>query len=101
MFFGNSPYFPSWHTGNWLFIFNLYGYIYRLIINTGYMKKVIMLAAVLSPLFVHAQDELVRKLESNKSYNTIKSDDHDKKYHFTTVIDLEHTDVRNQASSGT
>jgi bleomycin hydrolase len=53
------------------------------------------------PVLVHAQDDLVRKLESNKSYVTIKSNDPDKKYHFSDVIDLEHTDVRNQASSGT
>ncbi len=54
------------------------------------------------PAFVHAQDDLIRKIESNKSYNTITvNDKDDRKYKFTKLIDLEHTDVCNQASSGT
>ena len=65
------------------------------------MKKLIMLALAAAPLLVHAQDDLIRKIESNKSYNIIKSDDDNKKYHFTSVIDLERTCVKNQASSGT
>lgn len=65
------------------------------------MKKLIMLALAAAPLLVRAQDDLIRKIESNKSYNTIKSDDDNKKYHFTSVIDLERTCVKNQASSGT
>jgi bleomycin hydrolase len=63
------------------------------------MKKLIILAWVLSPLWVHAQD--VRTIASDKSYTAINYKDHDKKYHFTKVIDLEHTDIKNQASSGT
>lgn len=54
------------------------------------------------PAFVYAQDDLIRKIESNKSYNTITvNDKDDRKYKFTKLIDLEHTDVCNQASSGT
>jgi bleomycin hydrolase len=66
------------------------------------MKKLTLLAFGLFPMLVHAQDDLIRKIESNKSYNTIKTDvPDDKKYHFNTLIDLEHTSVKNQASSGT
>lgn len=68
------------------------------------MKKLILLFSVTFPMLVHAQDDLIKKIESNKSYNTYKSgygDVDDKHYHFNTIIDLEHTDVRNQASSGT
>ena len=78
------------------------------------MKKLIVLAFAATPLFVHAQDELMRKIESNHSYVTTpnapipdkkapvsKKNDPDKKYEFNTIIDLEHTSVRNQASSGT
>lgn len=68
------------------------------------MKKLMLLLAVAAPMLAHAQDDLIRKIESNKSYNTYRSgadNVDDKKYHFNTIIDLEHTDVRNQASSGT
>ncbi len=65
------------------------------------MKKIIILALTLSPLLSHAQDDLIRKIESNKSYNNYKSDDDNKKYHFSSIIDLERTCVKNQASSGT
>lgn len=69
------------------------------------MKKLLILG-FLFPIFVHAQDDLIRKIESNKSYTTptvaiTKGETDDKKYHFTKLIDLEHTDVCNQASSGT
>ena len=69
------------------------------------MKKLLILG-FLFPIFVQAQDDLIRKIESNKSYTTPspatgKNDADDKKYHFTKLIDLEHTDVCNQASSGT
>jgi len=67
------------------------------------MKKISLLAFGLLPVLVHAQDDLIRKIESNKSYVTAPNSDadDDKKYHFNTIIDLEHTGVRNQASSGT
>ena len=59
------------------------------------MKKILMLALAALPVMAHAQDDLVKKLDANKS------DDASKKYHFTKLIDLEHTSVKNQASSGT
>ena len=65
------------------------------------MRKLTILGFLFLPLFVNAQDDLIRKIESNKSYTTPKGDNDDKKYHFTKLIDLEHTDVCNQASSGT
>jgi bleomycin hydrolase len=66
------------------------------------MKRSLLLALVTVPLFVNAQDDLIRKIESNKSYNTNKAAlPDDKKYHFNNLIDLEHTTVKNQASSGT
>ena len=68
------------------------------------MRKLTLLALGMFPMLLHAQDDLIRKIESNKSYTTIKSNDadaDDKKYHFNNVIDLEHTSVKNQASSGT
>ena len=67
------------------------------------MKKIIILAFAICPFLGYAQDDLIRKIESNKSYSTPKpSGDNDQtKYYFNTLIDLEHTDVCNQASSGT
>src|SRR3954470_8672741 len=65
------------------------------------MKKLSIFGLLVFPLFAHAQDDLIRKIESNKSYNTPKSETDKSKYHFTKLIDLEHTDVCNQASSGT
>ena len=78
------------------------------------MKKFIIFAFVVSPLLVRAQDELIRKIESNHSYVTtptapiaqksapvLKNDDPNRKYEFNDIIDLEHTSVKNQASSGT
>jgi len=71
------------------------------------MKKLILIASVLLPMLANAQDDLIRKIESNKSYTSApkkdgseKSDDN-AKYHFKNVIDLDHTCVKNQASSGT
>ena len=64
------------------------------------MKRLSMLAVALLPLAAYAQDNLIVKLEANKSENTAK-DDYDKKYHFTKIINLETTPVKNQASSGT
>lgn len=66
------------------------------------MKKLTLIGFLMLPAFVYAQDDLIRKIESNKSYNTITvNDKDDRKYKFTKLIDLEHTDVCNQASSGT
>jgi bleomycin hydrolase len=66
------------------------------------MKKLLMLALAATPLLVSAQDDLIRKIESNRSYNTTKfTYDDDRKYHFTPLINLERTCVKNQASSGT
>ncbi len=47
------------------------------------------------PLLVQAQDDLVKKLDANKS------DSAKKKFTFTPVINVECTDVKNQGSSGT
>jgi len=73
------------------------------------MKKFITLALMVAPLVANAQDDLVKKLESNHSYVTNPTapakkeeiKDPGKKYIFNDIIDLEHTSVRNQASSGT
>jgi bleomycin hydrolase len=65
------------------------------------MKKFIILAFAIAPFFANAQDDLIRKIESNKSYSHNDSYDDHLKYHFYSVIDLERTCVKNQASSGT
>ena len=67
------------------------------------MKKLILLSFAVMPFVANAQDDLIKKIESNKSYVTPKAGDNsdNTKYHFTKLIDLEHTDVCNQASSGT
>ncbi len=59
------------------------------------MKKLILLIAAALPVLVNAQDDLVKKLDNNKS------DSAQKKFTFTPVINLERTDVKNQGSSGT
>ena len=59
------------------------------------MKKLLLFVAVVMPLLVSAQDDLVKKLDANKS------DSSKKKFSFTPVINLERTDVKNQGSSGT
>ena len=59
------------------------------------MKKFYIVALATIPFFAYAQDNLVLKLEANKSDNAKK------KYSFTRVISLENTSVKNQASSGT
>ena len=59
------------------------------------MKKLLMLLAVALPLFATAQDDLVKKLDANKS------DSAKKKFIFTDIINIENTSVKNQASSGT
>ena len=59
------------------------------------MKRLIILAAAILPVFANAQDNLILKLEANKSDNAPK------KFVFTKIINLENTYVKNQASSGT
>ncbi len=59
------------------------------------MKKTSLIAGLLMPVFAMAQDNLIVKLEANKSENASK------KFDFTTVIKLDVTSVKNQASSGT
>jgi bleomycin hydrolase len=59
------------------------------------MKKLMTLLALGLPLLAIAQDDLVKKLEDNKS------DSSKKKFTFTDVINIEKTGVKNQGSSGT
>lgn len=59
------------------------------------MKKIFVFIAVAVPMLVQAQDDLVKKLDANKS------DSSKKKFRFTPVLNLECTDVKNQGSSGT
>src|SRR5688572_9854457 len=59
------------------------------------MKKLMVLMAIAMPVLALAQDDLVKKVEGNKS------DSSKKKFTFTHVIDLEDTPVKNQGSSGT
>src|SRR4051794_14273117 len=93
-----TPYFTN---GNYLHIV-YYGYFCLLKAQRKMeMKQIIVLAFIVLPVFAHAQDDLIRKIESNKSYSTPTPDNDQSKYHFTKLIDLEHTDVCNQASSGT
>ena len=68
------------------------------------MKKLWIAVLILTPFASGAQDELIKKIESNHSYVKSKDgqpDDSTKKFHFRDLIDLEHTSVKNQASSGT
>jgi bleomycin hydrolase len=55
----------------------------------------LMLAIALPALSLHAQDNLVNSLKNNKSDSSKQS------FHFTTIIDLANTSVKNQGSSGT
>jgi bleomycin hydrolase len=59
------------------------------------MKKVLLLLAAALPLFASAQDDLIKKLDANKS------DSAKKKFIFTDIINVDRTSVKNQASSGT
>lgn len=59
------------------------------------MKRLMFCAALVLPVLAHAQDDLVKKLDANKS------DSSKKKFTFTDVINLENTSVKNQGSSGT
>lgn len=60
------------------------------------LNKCLFLLVVSLPTVVAAQDNLVLKLESNKREMSQQN-----KYEFTKLINLETTEVRNQASSGT
>ena len=64
-------------------------------ILTTIMKKLLLFIAAALPLMAVAQDDLVKKLDANKS------DSSKKKFTFTPVINLECTDIKNQGSSGT
>jgi bleomycin hydrolase len=59
------------------------------------MKKILFLLVCAISFTSYAQDDLVKKLDANKS------DSAKKKFVFTDVINLEKTSVKNQASSGT
>lgn len=59
------------------------------------MKKITIILSLLLPVVANAQDDLVKKLESNKS------DSSKKKFVFTNKINLENSSVKNQGSSGT
>ena len=59
------------------------------------MKRLMFCAVLALPVLAHAQDDLVKKLDANKS------DSSKKKFTFTDVINLENTSVKNQGSSGT
>jgi bleomycin hydrolase len=60
------------------------------------IKRIILMLAIALPAFgVRAQDNLVNSLKNNKSDSSKQS------FHFTTIIDLANTSVKNQGSSGT
>ncbi len=59
------------------------------------MNKYLVAALLAMPLASSAQDNLIKKIEANKSADTAR------KWRFTPVIDLGHTSVKNQGSSGT
>ncbi|TSJ42986.1 aminopeptidase [Mucilaginibacter corticis] len=60
------------------------------------IKSIVMILAAAMPVMsLHAQDNLVNSLKNNKSDSSKQS------FHFTNVIDLANTSVKNQGSSGT
>jgi len=60
------------------------------------IKRIITVLAIsMSALSVKAQDNLVSSLKSNVSPNSLAG------FHFTTIIDLANTSIKNQGSSGT
>lgn len=59
------------------------------------LKNTILLAALALPTMLMAQDDLVKKIEGNKS------DSAKKKFVFKEVLNVTNTSVKNQASSGT
>ena len=59
------------------------------------MKRILFSILAVLPLMLHAQDDLVKKLENNKS------DSAKKKFEFKEIIRLDCTNVKAQGSSGT
>ena len=59
------------------------------------MKKLLFAGLLAVPFVSTAQDNLIKTIEANKAADT------GKKWHFTPVIDLTTTPVKNQGSSGT
>lgn len=59
------------------------------------MRKTLLAFVAFLPFAVHAQDDLIKKIDANKSEKAKE------KFVFTPVINVECTDVKNQASSGT
>ncbi|NCX96071.1 MAG: aminopeptidase, partial [Chitinophagia bacterium] len=59
------------------------------------MFRLLLVSALIFPFCCMGQDNLIVKLDANKSDNA------QKKYVFTDVINLENTSIKNQASSGT
>lgn len=59
------------------------------------MRKIALMLALTLPVCAIAQDDLIKKLDGNES------DSAKKKFEFTTKINLETTDVKNQGRSGT
>jgi bleomycin hydrolase len=60
------------------------------------IKRLVSVLAIALPAFtLHAQDNLVNSLKNNKSDSSKQS------YHFTNIIDLANTSIKNQGSSGT
>lgn len=57
------------------------------------IKKSLLLSAMLCSAGIFAQDDLIKKVINNASISS--------KFHFTEVIDLEDTSVKNQGSAGT
>lgn len=57
------------------------------------IRKTFLVALLFSAATTFAQDELIKKVINNASIST--------KFHFTEVVDLEHTSVKNQGSAGT
>jgi len=59
------------------------------------MKKLLVCFFAIMPFIANAQDDLIKKIDANKS------EEAKKKFTFTPVVNVECTDVKNQASSGT
>ncbi|HEX9979901.1 MAG TPA: C1 family peptidase [Flavobacterium sp.] len=57
------------------------------------IRKSLLLSAMFCSLSLFAQDELIKKVINNASISS--------KFHFTEVIDLENTSIKNQGSAGT
>ncbi len=59
------------------------------------MKKLTILFLCILPLLVHAQDYFIKDIEPSECNFC------NKRFHFKDLITLEHTSIKNQASSGT